>query len=115
MGDIFQNVGSSETAYEATFEDLAQRRRPAALHELMRASCSPVRMFYVTDPTRLQGADWSVQEVLTRLVLSLLGAAAFYRATHLKIPASARVDDSTARLKEDSLKAGGCCLTLGKT
>jgi hypothetical protein len=37
------------------------------------------------DPDRLQGADWFVQDWLSPLLLSLLGAAFVYGITHLKL------------------------------
>src|SRR6266567_2606629 len=86
VDDIYQKVGKGETAYEATFEDLARTqgsnfaRADASIHG------------YVMDPTRLQGADWSAQDVLTPLLLSLLGAAAVYGATHLKTSRRARLE-----------------------
>jgi hypothetical protein len=84
--DIFQNVGNGETAYEATFEDLARTQGGT----LARADASI--LFYVIDPARLQGADWSVQDVLTPVLLGLLGAALVSGATHLKIARRARLE-----------------------
>jgi len=101
VDDIFQNVGvplvgvplagvppvgNGETAYEATFEDLARTQGSS----FARADAS--LLFYVIDPTRLTGADSSVQDVLTPLLLSLFGAAAVYGATHLKISRRARLE-----------------------
>jgi putative intracellular protease/amidase len=88
VDDIFQNVGKGETAYEATFEDLARTQGSS----FARADAS--LLFYVIDATRLTGADSSVQDVLAPLLLSLLGAAAVYGATHLKFSRPRR--DSTA-------------------
>jgi hypothetical protein len=84
--DIFQSVRNGETAYEATFEDLARAQGGS----FARADASI--LFYVMDPTRLQGADWTVQDVLTPLLLSLLGAAAVYGATHLRVSRRARLE-----------------------
>jgi hypothetical protein len=84
--DIFQNVGNGETAYEATFEDLARTQGGS----FARADASI--LFYVMDPTRLQRADWTIQDVLTPLLLSLLGAAAVYGATHLRVSRRARLE-----------------------
>ena len=86
VDDIFQNIGQGETANEATFEDLARTQGSS----FARADASI--LFYVIDPTRLKGADWSVQDVLTPPLLSLLGAAAVYGATHLKISRRARLE-----------------------
>ncbi len=84
--DIFQNVGSGETAFEATFEDLARTQGSS----FARANAS--MLFYVIDPSRLQGTDWTLQDVLTPLLLSLLGAATVSGATHLKISRRTRLE-----------------------
>jgi hypothetical protein len=77
--DIFQNVGKGESAYQATFEDLARTQGSA----LARADAS--LLFYVIDPARLQGADWFAQDWLSPLLLAMLGAALVYGVTHLKL------------------------------
>jgi putative intracellular protease/amidase len=77
--DIFQNVGKGETAYEAMFEDLS--RTQGATFARSDASI----LFYVIDPTRLQGADWFIQDWLSPLLLGMLGAALVYGVTHLKL------------------------------
>jgi hypothetical protein len=83
--DIFQHVGNGETAYEATFKDLARTQGGT----LARADASI--LFYVMDAASLQGADWSVRDGLTPLLLGLIGAALVYGATHLKIAPRARL------------------------
>jgi transcriptional regulator GlxA family with amidase domain len=83
--DIFQNVPTGETAYEATFEDLARTqggnfaRNDASL------------WFYVMSPSRLDGADWNLADVLTPLLIGLLGAAVVYGASHLRLPQRGRL------------------------
>jgi hypothetical protein len=77
--DIFQNVGKSETAYEATFEDLARTQGA----DLARANASI--LFYDIDPARLQGPDWTLPDVVTPLLIGLLGATLVYGVTHLKL------------------------------
>ena len=78
--DIFQNVPARETAYDATFEDLA--RTQGATFGRSAASL----WFYVMDSNRLQGSDWTLADVLTPLLISLLGAALVYGLSHLKLP-----------------------------
>jgi hypothetical protein len=77
--DIFQNVPASETTYDATFEDLAHTQ--GATFGRSAASL----WFYVMDPNRLQGSDITLPDVLSPLLISLLGASLVYAATHLKL------------------------------
>ena len=84
--DIFQNVPAGETAYEASFQDLA--RTQGATFARNDASIQ----FYVMDPNRLQGADWTVVDVASPLLIGLAGAALVYGATHLKLTRRARLD-----------------------
>ena len=86
MDDIFQNVGHGKTAYDATYEDLARTQN----RSLARADAD--LMFYAIDPSTLQGPAWSVQDVLTPLLISLLGAALVYGATHVKISRRQRLE-----------------------
>ncbi|MBV9169225.1 MAG: DJ-1/PfpI family protein [Chloroflexi bacterium] len=79
--DIFQNVPAGETAYDATFEDLA--RTQGATFGRSAASL----LFYVMDPARLQGSDWTLADVLTPLLIGLLGATLVYGLTHMKLSA----------------------------
>jgi hypothetical protein len=83
--DLFQGVGHGESAYQATFEDLARTQN----RSLARADAD--LLFYAVDQTRLPGADRPPRDVLIPLLLSLLGAAVVYGATHLRIPRLARV------------------------
>ena len=83
--DIFQNVPAREAAYDATFEDLAKTQGA----RFGRSAAS--LWFYVIDPTRLQGSDWTLPDVLTPLVISLLGAALVYGLSHLKLSRRARL------------------------
>jgi putative intracellular protease/amidase len=78
--DIFQNVGKGESAYDATYQDLARTQNSS----LARANAG--LMFYALDPTRLQGAAWSVQDVVTPILISLLAASAVYGAAHVQLP-----------------------------
>ena len=82
--DIFQNVPAGETAYEATFEDLAKTQ--GATFGRSAASL----WFYVMDPNRLQGSDWTLLDVLTPLLIALLGATLVYGITHLNLSRRAR-------------------------
>jgi transcriptional regulator GlxA family with amidase domain len=66
--DIFPNVGNGETAYQASFEDIART------HNRRLAVAEADLLFYAVDPTRVQGADWTAQDVLPPVLLSLLGA-----------------------------------------
>jgi hypothetical protein len=99
--DIFQRVGNGETAYEATFEDLARTQGGA----LARADASI--LFYVIDSSRLEGADRSVEDVLTLLLLGLLGAAAVFGATHVKISRRARLEPVPTRRRPRTWFTGG--------
>jgi len=83
--DIFQNVGKGETAYEAMFEDLARTQGAAFARD--DASI----LFYAIDPTRLQGADWFIQDWLSPLLLGMLGAVLVYGLTHLKLARRTRL------------------------
>jgi hypothetical protein len=89
--NIFQNVPARETAYDATFEDLA--RTQGATFGRSAASL----WFYVMDPNRLQGSDWTLPDVLTPLLISLLGASLVYGATHLKLSRRARLQQVPQR------------------
>src|SRR5215472_5656832 len=84
--DIFQNVGKGETAYEAMFEDLARTEGGA----FARADASI--LFYVIEPARLRGADWTVQDMLTPVLLSLLGAVFVFGATHVRVNRRVRLE-----------------------
>ena len=86
VDDIFQNVGNGKTAYDATYENLARTQN----RSLARADAD--LMFYAIDPSTLQGPAWSVQDVLTPLLISLLGAALVYGATHVKISRRQRLE-----------------------
>jgi hypothetical protein len=77
--DIFQNAGNGQTAYDAMYQDLARTQNGS----LARANAD--LMFYAIDPSTLQGPAWSVQDVLTPLLISLLGAALLYGATHMSV------------------------------
>jgi hypothetical protein len=83
--DIFQNVPARETAYDATFEDLAHTQ--GATFGRSAASL----WFYVMDSNRLQGSDWILPDVLTPLLIGLLGATLVYGTTHLKLSRRARL------------------------
>lgn len=37
------------------------------------------------DPSRLQGANWTVQDVLTSLVISLVGPLGVYGPSHVRL------------------------------
>jgi hypothetical protein len=84
--DIFQNVGNGKTAYDATYQNLAHTQNSS----LARADAD--LMFYAIDPSTLQGPAWSVQDVLTPLLISLLGAVLVYGATHVRISRRKRLE-----------------------
>jgi transcriptional regulator GlxA family with amidase domain len=84
--DIFQKVPAGESAYEATFEDLA--RTQGATFARNDASIQ----FYVLDPSRLQRADWTPVDIVSPLVIAALGAALVYGATHLKLTRRPRLN-----------------------
>ena len=49
-------------------------------------------MFYAIDPATLEGPAWSVQDLLTPLLVSVLGAALVYGATHVRISRRQRLE-----------------------
>jgi len=64
-------------------------------HAVQGRELCPIRRelwFYVMEPSRPRGADWTVPDVLTPLLLGLLGAAVVYGATHLKLSPRARLE-----------------------
>jgi hypothetical protein len=77
--DIFEYVPARETSYEATFEDLAKTQ--GATFGRSAASL----WFYVMDPARLQGSDWTLPDVLTPLLIGCLGATLVFGVSHLKL------------------------------
>ena len=82
----------ASTPFRCASQHLLARHRLARTQGSSFARADASILFYVIDPTRLKGADWSVQDVLTPPLLSLLGAAAVYGATHLKISRRARLE-----------------------
>jgi transcriptional regulator GlxA family with amidase domain len=82
--DIYQNVGSGETAYDASLRDLART------HNAGVARAVGAGLFYTAAPQDFSDAAWPVSGALAVLALSLLGAAAVFAATHLKRPRQAR-------------------------
>jgi AraC family transcriptional regulator, transcriptional activator FtrA len=87
--DIYQNVGSGQTAYDATLVDLAR------IHNGSLARVTAEGLYYNAAPQVFSNsnsnASWPVSEVLAYLVLSLLGAAMVFVATHVKLPRRTRL------------------------
>jgi hypothetical protein len=83
--DIFQNVGSGETAYDASLRDLA-RTRSGILARLTTDT-----RFYAAVPQDFSDASWAPSEVLAAGALMLLGAAAVFGASHLSLPRRAQL------------------------
>ena len=83
--NIYQYVGKSESAYDATLEDVA-RTRHAALAQTIASS-----IFYQADSALLTGAAWPLREVGAAAALMLLGASVVFGTTHVRFPHRARL------------------------
>jgi hypothetical protein len=77
--DIYQNVGSGQTAYDATLVDLAR------VHNGTLARITAESLFYSAAPQDFANASRPVSEVLGCLALSLFGAASVFAATHVRL------------------------------
>jgi putative intracellular protease/amidase len=75
--DLYQNVGSGETAYDASLRDLA-RTRNASLAQAVEAA-----LFYSANHSEFADAAWPIGEALAALALSAVGAAAVFAGIHL--------------------------------
>jgi putative intracellular protease/amidase len=82
--DISRNVGSGETAYDAGLQDLARTRNAGV------ARAVAIGLFYAAASPDFPDAAWPVAEALTVVALGLLGAAAVFGATHIKLSRRAR-------------------------
>lgn len=83
--DPYTNVGSGETAYDATLRDLAHTRNG------VHARAIADDLFYTANPQDFSNASLPVSEVLADLALMLLGAGIVFAATHVKFPRRARL------------------------
>ena len=83
--DIYQDVGRSETAYDATLQDLARTRHAAV------AQTIAMSLFYPADSALFANAAWPFREVLAAVALMLLGAAVVFAATHVRAPRRAHL------------------------
>ena len=102
VDDIYQKVGKGRAAYEATFEDLRERKA-ATLHELTRGI-----LFYVIDPSQGRGRLVRSGCTPSTSALSLLGAAAGVRSDTLgSSPGESPFQSHSARLTKQSLLEGG--------
>jgi AraC family transcriptional activator FtrA len=84
--DIYQNVGSGETAYDASLRDIAQEHNGSLAHAVADG------LFYTANPQDFANASWPVPEVIAQLVLMLLGAAIVFAATHVRFPRRVRLN-----------------------
>jgi len=75
--DIYQNVGSGETAYDVSLRDIAQEHNGSLAHAVADG------LFYTANPQDFAHASWPVPEAIAQLVLMLLGAAMVFAATHV--------------------------------
>ena len=78
--DIYHNVGSGQTAYDASLRDLARTRNARVARAVTDG------LFYTAAPQDFSDAAWPPSGALAALALSLLGAATVFTATHLKRP-----------------------------
>jgi len=83
--DIYQEVGRSESAYDATLQDLARTRHAAV------AQTIAMSLFYPADSALFANAAWPFREVLAAVTLMLLGAAVVFAATHVRDPRRAHL------------------------
>ena len=75
--DLFEAVGHSETAYDATLKDIAQRQSPTL------AKSVGTGLFYPFDELQPGGVRPAIGEVLTPLALSLAGALGVFATSRL--------------------------------
>jgi putative intracellular protease/amidase len=83
--DIYHDVRRSESAYDATFRDLA-RTRSAELGQTIANS-----LFYPADAALFADSTWPVREILAAAALMLLGASLVFAASHVRVPKRARL------------------------
>jgi putative intracellular protease/amidase len=83
--DVYRSVGHGESAYDASFEDLARTHNGPLAQTIASA------IFYPLDSARLGGAAWPGRELLLAAMLVVLGAATVFGASHQpKLPWRAR-------------------------
>ena len=77
--DIYQNVGPGEMAYDASFADIARTRNGSLARGIA------TELVYAGAP-QVPAATGPVAEVLTALMISFMGAAFVFAATHRRSP-----------------------------
>lgn len=75
--EIYRNVGRGETAYDATFKDLARGQNRAV------ALADAEILFYALDPSELPENGLVPAQLVTPVLLSLLGAVGVFGASRL--------------------------------
>src|SRR5579859_5348208 len=83
--DTYENVGPSESVYDATLQDLA-RTRHGALAQAMASS-----LFYSADAPLFADSTWPVREILADVALMLVVAGLAFVLSHLRVPRRARL------------------------
>jgi AraC family transcriptional regulator, transcriptional activator FtrA len=83
--DLYRNVGLGESAYAVTVRDLARTRNGILANAVANV------MFYPTTPQDFSNAVWPVSKALALVALGLLGAAAVFGATRLRVGLPARL------------------------
>jgi transcriptional regulator GlxA family with amidase domain len=83
--DIFQNVGSGETAYDASLRDIARTRSSIQAH-LMGDT-----LFYTASTRDFSDANVIPNEVLAIIILGVAGAAAVFVALHSRVRRGVRL------------------------
>jgi putative intracellular protease/amidase len=79
VADIYRNVGSGETAYDASLQDLT-RTRGGILAHLVDDT-----LFYTAVPQDFSEASVVPSEILAVLMLGFVGAALVFAASHLRL------------------------------
>ncbi|HEV2173605.1 MAG TPA: hypothetical protein VGR71_08560, partial [Nitrospira sp.] len=85
---IQRNVGQGETAYEATFQDLARRYNgtvAAAIADIL----------FVPDATLPPDANWPIEPLAMPLLLGLLGIGLVFALSRIRFRRHAPVRSST--------------------
>jgi hypothetical protein len=83
--DMYQEVGQSESAYDATFQDLARTRHAALAQTTANA------IFYPADAALFAHATWPVRDILAAAALMLLGAGLVFALSHVRVPRRAHL------------------------
>jgi putative intracellular protease/amidase len=86
--DLYRNVGSGESAYDASLRDLAVR------HNGTLARAVADSLFYNAPDEDFSGASWPLGELLGLAGLMLLAAGVVFAASHLKLRRRAQLQPS---------------------